>query len=157
MGCFDGGTIPFPWASRGVGLHFVESFKLDVQRFGPAGTSACADQRYYCRNAGYMSLVLFSSRVNKYVVRKSSSYSSGMWCVFSPLHFQQMKHLCFSLDCCDGREAGKFAWDKLKKKIAIYQVVNLRKTVNWGSQVIIWESKRLSCQSQGAMRKHLRT
>uniref|UniRef100_A0A7C8ZBC1 Glucosidase 2 subunit beta n=1 Tax=Opuntia streptacantha TaxID=393608 RepID=A0A7C8ZBC1_OPUST len=77
------------------------------------GTSACPNGRFYCRNAGHMPLILFSSRVND--------------------------GIC---DCCDGSdeydgkikcpntcwEAGKAARDKLKKKIATYQEgVGLRK------------------------------
>ncbi|XP_074279897.1 glucosidase 2 subunit beta [Silene latifolia] len=70
------------------------------------GTSACPNGRFYCRNAGHMPLVLFSSRVND--------------------------GIC---DCCDGSdeydgkvtcsntcwEAGKAARDKLMKKIATYE------------------------------------
>ncbi|KAG2675308.1 hypothetical protein I3843_13G156400 [Carya illinoinensis] len=70
------------------------------------GTSACPAGKFYCRNAGHVSLFLFSSRVND--------------------------GIC---DCCDGSdeydgkvkcpntcwEAGKVARDKLKKKIATYQ------------------------------------
>ncbi|KAK9700070.1 hypothetical protein RND81_08G215400 [Saponaria officinalis] len=70
------------------------------------GTSACPNGRFYCRNAGHLPLVLFSSRVND--------------------------GIC---DCCDGSdeydgkvtcpntcwEAGKAARDKLMKKIATYE------------------------------------
>ncbi|KAH9612959.1 hypothetical protein KSS87_016716 [Heliosperma pusillum] len=70
------------------------------------GTSACPNGRFYCRNAGHMPIVLFSSRVND--------------------------GIC---DCCDGSdeydgkvtcpntcwEAGKAARDKLMKKIATYE------------------------------------
>ncbi|KAL9231398.1 hypothetical protein vseg_006631 [Gypsophila vaccaria] len=70
------------------------------------GTSACPNGKFYCRNAGHMPLVLFSSRVND--------------------------GIC---DCCDGSdeydgkvtcpntcwEAGKAARDKLMKKIATYE------------------------------------
>lgn len=77
------------------------------------GTSACPNGRFYCRNAGHMPLILFSSRVND--------------------------GIC---DCCDGSdeydgtvkcpntcwEAGKAARDKLKKKVATYEEgVELRK------------------------------
>lgn len=70
------------------------------------GTSACPTAKFYCRNAGHISLSLFSSRVND--------------------------GIC---DCCDGSdeydgkvnclntcwEVGKVTRDKLKKKIATYQ------------------------------------
>ncbi|KAL2344654.1 hypothetical protein Fmac_005939 [Flemingia macrophylla] len=70
------------------------------------GTSACPGGKFFCRNAGHVSVYLFSSRVND--------------------------GIC---DCCDGTdeydgqvkcpntcwEAGKVARDRLKKKIATYQ------------------------------------
>ncbi|PON95611.1 Glucosidase 2 subunit beta [Trema orientale] len=70
------------------------------------GTSACPNGRFYCRNAGHVPLVLYSSRVND--------------------------GIC---DCCDGSdeyddkvkcpntcwEAGKVARDKLTRKIATFQ------------------------------------
>ncbi|RVX12977.1 Glucosidase 2 subunit beta [Vitis vinifera] len=77
------------------------------------GTSACPGGKFYCRNAGHVPLLLFSSRVND--------------------------GIC---DCCDGSdeydgkvkcpntcwEAGKVARDKLKKKIVTYKEgVTLRK------------------------------
>ncbi|OWM89842.1 hypothetical protein CDL15_Pgr024591 [Punica granatum] len=77
------------------------------------GTSACPNGKFYCRNAGHVPVMLFSSRVND--------------------------GIC---DCCDGSdeydgkvkcsntcwEAGKVARDKLKKKIATYQEgVTIRK------------------------------
>ncbi|XP_022746739.1 glucosidase 2 subunit beta-like isoform X1 [Durio zibethinus] len=77
------------------------------------GTSACPQGKFYCRNAGHSSSLLFSSRVND--------------------------GIC---DCCDGSdeydgkvkcpntcwEAGKAAREKLKKKIEMYhEGVALRK------------------------------
>ncbi|KAE9597331.1 putative mannose-6-phosphate receptor binding domain, glucosidase 2 subunit beta [Lupinus albus] len=77
------------------------------------GTSACPGGKFYCRNAGYVPVYLFSSRVND--------------------------GIC---DCCDGTdeydakvkcpntcwEAGKVAREKLKKKIDTYQEgIKLRK------------------------------
>ncbi|PON51570.1 Glucosidase 2 subunit beta [Parasponia andersonii] len=70
------------------------------------GTSACPNGRFYCRNAGHVPLVLYSSRVND--------------------------GIC---DCCDGSdeyddkvkcpntcwEAGKVAREKLTRKIATFQ------------------------------------
>ncbi|KAK6232832.1 hypothetical protein SCA6_002905 [Theobroma cacao] len=80
------------------------------------GTSACPQGKFYCRNAGHSSSLLFSSRVND--------------------------GIC---DCCDGSdeydgkvkcpntcwEAGKVARDKLKKKIEMYHKgVALRREEN---------------------------
>ncbi|KAK9683375.1 hypothetical protein RND81_10G135700 [Saponaria officinalis] len=80
------------------------------------GTSACPNGKFYCRNAGHMPLVVFSSRVND--------------------------GIC---DCCDGSdeydgkvtcpntcwEAGTVARDKLRKKIATYEegVIMRRKEI----------------------------
>lgn len=77
------------------------------------GTSACPGAKFYCRNAGHIPVLLYSSRVND--------------------------GIC---DCCDGSdeydgkvncsntcwEAGKVARDKLRNKIATYKEgVTLRK------------------------------
>ncbi|KAK4441069.1 Glucosidase 2 subunit beta [Sesamum alatum] len=70
------------------------------------GTSACPNGKFYCKNAGHIPVLLYSSRVND--------------------------GIC---DCCDGSdeydgktkcpntcwEAGKAAREKLRKKIATYQ------------------------------------
>ncbi|CAA0829031.1 Glucosidase 2 subunit beta [Striga hermonthica] len=77
------------------------------------GTSACPSAKFYCKNAGHVPVILYSSRVND--------------------------GIC---DCCDGSdeydgktkcpntcwEAGKVAREKLVKKIATYQEgVTIRK------------------------------
>lgn len=95
------------------------------------GTSACPNGRFYCRNAGHMPLILFSSRVND--------------------------GIC---DCCDGSdeydgkikcpntcwEAGKAARDKLKKKIATFQegVALRRKEVEQAKQAFAKDEAELS-------------
>lgn len=95
------------------------------------GTSACPNGRFYCRNAGHMPLILFSSRVND--------------------------GIC---DCCDGSdeydgkiecpntcwEAGKAARDKLKKKIATHQegVALRKKEVEQAKQAFAKDEAELS-------------
>ncbi|KAJ8427543.1 hypothetical protein Cgig2_019962 [Carnegiea gigantea] len=95
------------------------------------GTSACPNGSFYCKNAGHMPLILFSSRVND--------------------------GIC---DCCDGSdeydgkikcpntcwEAGKAARDKLKKKIATYQegVALRRREVEQAKQAFAKDEAELS-------------
>ncbi|KAF8035363.1 hypothetical protein BT93_C1404 [Corymbia citriodora subsp. variegata] len=70
------------------------------------GTSACPNGKFYCRNAGHVPVIIFSSRVNDGICDccdGSDEYDNKVKC----------------LNTC--REAGKAAGDELKKKIAVYQ------------------------------------
>ncbi|XP_010032841.2 LOW QUALITY PROTEIN: glucosidase 2 subunit beta [Eucalyptus grandis] len=70
------------------------------------GTSACPNGKFYCRNAGHVPVIIFSSRVNDGICDccdGSDEYGDKVKC----------------LNTC--REAGKAARDELKKKIAVYQ------------------------------------
>ncbi|KAI3412389.1 uncharacterized protein J3R85_017426 [Psidium guajava] len=70
------------------------------------GTSACQNGKFYCRNAGHVPVIVFSSRVNDGICDccdGSDEYDDKVKC----------------LNTC--REAGKAAGDALKKKIALYQ------------------------------------
>ncbi|PSR90279.1 Glucosidase 2 subunit beta like [Actinidia chinensis var. chinensis] len=77
------------------------------------GTSACPNGKFYCRNAGHAPLSIYSSRVNDGICDccdGSDEYNGNVKC----------SNTCW--------EAGKFAREKLKKKIATYQEgVTLRK------------------------------
>ncbi|GFZ18135.1 calmodulin-binding protein [Actinidia rufa] len=74
------------------------------------GTSACPNGKFYCRNAGHAPLSIYSSRVNDDCCDGSDEYNGNVKC----------SNTCW--------EAGKFAREKLKKKIATYQGgVTLRK------------------------------
>ncbi|XP_002523398.2 glucosidase 2 subunit beta [Ricinus communis] len=70
------------------------------------GTSACPAGKFYCRNAGHIPLLLFSSRVNDGICDccdGSDEYDGQVKC----------RNTCW--------ESGKVARDKLKKKIATYK------------------------------------
>ncbi|XP_038901581.1 glucosidase 2 subunit beta isoform X2 [Benincasa hispida] len=77
------------------------------------GTSACPNGKFYCRNAGHVPLLLFSSRVNDDICDccdGSDEYDSKVKC----------PNTCW--------EAGKVARDKLKKKISTFEEgVKIRK------------------------------
>ncbi|XP_030447550.1 glucosidase 2 subunit beta-like isoform X1 [Syzygium oleosum] len=77
------------------------------------GTSACPNGKFYCRNAGHVPVIIFSSRVNDGICDccdGSDEYDDKVKC----------------LNTC--REAGKAAREELKKKIAGYQEgVTIRK------------------------------
>ncbi|KAI6670753.1 hypothetical protein NL676_005638 [Syzygium grande] len=77
------------------------------------GTSACPNGKFYCRNAGHVPVIIFSSRVNDGICDccdGSDEYDDKVKC----------------LNTC--REAGKAAEEELKKKIAVYQEgVTIRK------------------------------
>ncbi|XP_022995745.1 glucosidase 2 subunit beta [Cucurbita maxima] len=107
------------------------------------GTSACPNGKFYCRNAGHVPLLLFSSRVND--------------------------GIC---DCCDGSdeydnkvkcpntcwEAGKVARDKLKKKIAtLEEGVKIRKVEVEHAKVAITkdEAELLKLQNEEKVLKGL--
>ncbi|CAK9314066.1 unnamed protein product [Citrullus colocynthis] len=77
------------------------------------GTSACPNGKFYCRNAGHVPLLLFSSRVNDDICDccdGSDEYDSKVKC----------PNTCW--------ETGKVARDKLKKKISTFEEgVKIRK------------------------------
>ncbi|KAI4386313.1 hypothetical protein MLD38_004254 [Melastoma candidum] len=104
--CLDGTDEPGICSILFVAVLAFELWLLHEDDGSLKGTSACPNGRFYCRNAGHIPLVLYSSRVND--------------------------GIC---DCCDGSdeydgqvkcsntcwEAGKAARDKLTKRISTFQ------------------------------------
>ncbi|KAL0418075.1 UNVERIFIED_CONTAM: Glucosidase 2 subunit beta [Sesamum radiatum] len=95
------------------------------------GTSACPNGKFYCKNAGHIPVLLYSSRVNDGICDccdGSDEYDSKTKC----------SNTCW--------EAGKAAREKLRKKIATYQegVIIRRQEIERAKLAIVKEEGELS-------------